>query len=171
MSHSSVSRKSMNFESSARRDFRFWALLAFGAAFFVSTLFVAPSTNCDNQGDCAPWLVIVARGLGGLATIIAISYLWTNPSRGCRIDPVSGDIVWWQGRTRAENEKSARIHPLAVGMIRIDRSSERSDEIHLFNMAGERQPYFDANVLPWQFEGWIADLTACFPHIVVEVRQ
>ncbi len=161
----------LKFESCARYDVRFWALLVFGAGIFAATMMLEPSKNCDSNGNCAPILVIIACGLSGLATVIAIAHLWVNSSRGCCIDAKSGDLMWWQGRTRNRNENAGRINPNDIGRIFIDRQRESSDEIHLFDTAGNRQPYFDINVLPWRFEAWIGHLTVQFPHIIVEEKS
>ena len=160
-----------HFESSARRDIRFWALLIVGAFFLAIALSVDPSENCDSSGDCAPILVLVARAFGALAVMIAVSYLWVDQSRGCQIDPVTGDLMWWQGRTKSQSGKAGRINPRDISIVRIDRMSESSDEIHLYDKGGERQPYFDANVLPWWFEKWLAEFAVAYPHIVIEDRE
>ncbi len=55
-------------------------------------------------------------------------------------------------------------------MIRIDRRDEGSDQVHLYNLAGERQFYFDEEVIGWDPERWAAAMHERWPHIVVDVK-
>jgi hypothetical protein len=47
--------------------------------------------------------------------------------------------------------------------------SERSDEVHLYDLNGERQFCFDEEVIGWDQEGWAKAMAERWPHIVVEM--
>ena len=69
--------KKLEYHMSARRHYRTYLVLAFGAFFMFTGLTVDPATNCDESGrHCAPWLVYVALGMGVLArSAVAWMYL------------------------------------------------------------------------------------------------
>jgi hypothetical protein len=92
-----------------------------------------------------------------------------NTSRGSRLDPATGDLVWWQNRTRKHAGEHGRIHPSQIGRIRLTKESERADTVHLYNLEGVRQPYFDAEVIPTAIEKWAGRLVARWPHIRFEI--
>ena len=54
--------------------------------------------------------------------------------------------------------------------IAIVSQSDSMDEVHLYDLAGERQHYFDGEVIPSPFEGWAKTLAEAYPHIQVDVR-
>ena len=157
------------FERSARRDFRFWAILLFGAVFLYAGLTIDPQSNCSDSGECAPWLVPIAAIIGALATVTAAARLLANTRRGSLIDPDTGDLVWWQNRASGHPGDHGRIHPGEISRIRIVKESESTDGVHLYDTTGARQPYFDADVIPWQVEEWAARLVARYPHIVLDI--
>jgi hypothetical protein len=47
-------------QTSGRRGFSFYGLLAVGLVFVYAGATVDPATNCSWGGECAPWLVPVA---------------------------------------------------------------------------------------------------------------
>lgn len=157
-------------EVSARRDVRFWAMLLFGAVFFWGGVTIDPQTNCSEDGECAPWLVPVAAGIGALVLLAGTAQLWANTRRGSRIDPETGDLVWWQNRASGHDGDSGRIHPSQISRLRIVKESEGADGVHLYDLAGQRQHFFDGEVIPWDAEKWAARLAARWPHIKVEVE-
>lgn len=158
------------FERSARRDFRFWAILLFGAVFLYAGLTIDPQSNCSEGGECAPWLVPIAAVIGALATVTAAARLLANTRRGSRIDPDTGELVWWQNRASGHPGDHGRIHPQEISRIRIVKESESTDGVHLYDRDGVRQAYFDADVLPWQIEEWAERLVARWPHIALVIE-
>ncbi|CAN5175777.1 hypothetical protein BH10PSE13_BH10PSE13_03870 [soil metagenome] len=158
------------FERSARRDFRMWAILLVGLVFAWAGSVVDPATNCDESGECAPWLVPVAKWTGIIFAMAGAGQLWANPSRGSRIDAATGDLVWWQRRIGTRGGDEGRIHPSRIARIEIVRQSDSADAVHLFDCNGERLAYFDEEVIPLQQERWTKRLTEAWPHILVNVR-
>lgn len=159
----------MDYEHSARRDFRWWGLFLVGAVFLYAGSVVDPATNCDPSGrECAPWLVPIAKWMGAAFGLLGAARLVANPRSGSRIDPVTGDLVWWQERCGTSGGKEGRIHPSQISVIRIVPQSEDMDEVHLYDLGGVRQPYFDGEVIPWPFETWAKRLGEKWPHIRIE---
>ena len=159
------------YQHSARRDLRWWMLLLVGGVMFYAGVTVDPAKNCDESGrNCAPWLVPVAVVIGGAFGLLGAARLAANPRQGSRIDPATGDLVWWQERFGATGGKEGRIHPSQISRIAIVAQSDDMDEVHLYNLAGERQHYFDGEVIPAPFERWARALAAAYPDIKVDVR-
>lgn len=157
------------YECSARRDFRFWALLLIASVFLYGGLTIDPRDNCSEGGECAPWLVPVAAIIGAIGTITACAQLLANTKRGSQIDPDSGDLVWWQNRASGHPGDHSRIHPDKISRIRIERESEGADGVHLYDLEGVRQPFFDTDVIPGRSDIWAARLHARYPHITLEI--
>ena len=63
-------------QTSGRKDFRLYALLAFGLVFAFAGATIDPATNCDESGACAPWLVPVAFWMGVLATVAGLAAVY-----------------------------------------------------------------------------------------------
>ncbi len=159
-----------SYRRSARTDVRLWLLFAIGLLFFWAGSVVDPADNCSADGrECAPWLVPLAQGLGALFALGAGLALLANPNRGSGIDPVTGELIWWQGRIGTSGGDEGRIHPLRIGRVRIVRQDDSADEIHLYDLAGDRLFWFDAEVVPWPPDRWAARLTARWPHIRVDI--
>lgn len=156
------------FERSARRDLRVWLMFLVGLGFLAAGLTVDPASNCGADGECAPWLVPVAKWMGAIVTLAGAGQLVANTRRGSRIDPASGDLLWWQNRTAQSSRREGRIHPSQISRIRISRNSDGDDHISLYDLQGNRQPWFDAEVIPWPQDRWIARFAAEWPQIVVE---
>jgi hypothetical protein len=158
-----------DYEHSARRDIRWWGLLLIGAVFLYTGAVVDPATNCDASGrECAPWLVPVAKWMGAVFGLLGAAYLVANPRSGSRFDPATGELVWWQARYGASGGREGRIHPSQISRIRVVSQSDSMDGVHLYDLAGVRQPYFDGEVIPSPFEEWAKDLAEKWPHIEVE---
>lgn len=156
---------------SARTDYRMWLLLAFGLVFCWAGSVIDPADNCSEDGrECAPWLVPLAQGFGALVALAAAANMLANPNRGSRIDPATGDLVWWKGRIGATGGDEGRIHPSRIGTIRIVRQDDSEDAVHLYDLDGHRQFWFDEEVIPWPHERWAARLAAAWPHITVEIE-
>lgn len=158
------------YRRSARTDFRMWLLLVFGIIFFGTGSVVDPADNCGEDGrECAPWLVPLAQGLGAVVALAAGLNMLANPNRGSFVDPATGDLVWWQRRIGAQGGDEGRIHPSHISRIRIVRGDESDDEVHLYDLAGDRLFWFDNEVIPWPYERWAGRLAEQWPHIRVEV--
>ena len=76
-------------------------------------------------------------------------------------------LVWWQNRLASGEGDAGRIHPSRISKIRIVSDSD-SDAVHLYDLNGERQPFFDTEVIPWPYDKWADGLAAQWPHIQVE---
>lgn len=123
-----------SYRRSARTDYRMWLLLVFGTVFFWAGSVIDPADNCSEDGECAPWLVPLAQGLGALVAAGAAMNMLANPNRGSFVEPVTGDLVWWQGRIGATGGDEGRIHPSRIGKIRIVRQDDSDDAVHLYNL-------------------------------------
>ena len=159
------------YERSARRDIRWWGMFLVGSVMCYGASTVEPAKNCDELGrECAPWLVRVVMVVGGVFGLLGAARLVVNPRSGSRIDPLTGDLLWWQERFGTRSGKQGRIHPSRISRISIVSQSDSMDEVHLYDLAGERQPYFDGEVIPSPVEGWAKTLAESYPHIRVDVR-
>lgn len=157
----------LDFERSARRDYRFWLVLALGALFLLAGVTADPTTNCSEGGECAPWLVPIAAVIGLGAMAMGAGALTANVSRGCRYDPLTRELSWWQGRRRGRGGESGRIAVDEIGVVRLQTDSD-SSAISLYDRRGERLPWFDAEVVPWPHERWVEKLLREAPAIRVE---
>lgn len=157
------------FRCSARTELRFWVLLLIGLVFCYASFTIEPASNCSSDGECAPWLVPLAGLMGLGATAIALGTLLANPKRGMMIDPATGELVWWQNGTTLHGSDGGRIAPADIARIVIRRDSE-GDELHLYDRAGERLPYFDTAVIRGTAEQWAGHAAARWPHIAVEIK-
>ena len=154
----------------ARSDFRLWAVLAIGLLFAIVSLVTDPTTNCAEGGDCAPWLVPLAGAFGGAMALAAAIALVRDIERGSRLDSRTGELVWWQGRTRQRPGYGGSISPGRIAEIRIDRSGD-SDRLRLIDVDGQPVPGFDEEVVPTPLAGWAEALARHAPHIrVTELR-
>lgn len=134
---------------------------------FLATIYADPG-NCDASGrNCASWLIPIARMVGGAFGLLGAARLLANPSRGSAIDPVTGDLVWWQDRVGPSGGKGGRIHPSQISRIRIVSDSD-SDEVHLYDLAGERQAFFDTEVIPWPYDKWAERFVEKWSHVQLE---
>ena len=156
------------FNSSARRDVRAWGMFVVGAV-FVFAAFSADPRNCNSDGECAPWLMPIALVMGALIGLSGLGALMANPNRGSGFDPDTGDLIWWQNRHGTSGGDEGRIAPEDISMIRVDRRDEGSDAVHLYNRAGERQFYFDEEVIGLDAKRWAEAMHARWPHIVVKI--
>lgn len=158
-----------SYRRSARTDFRMWLLLAFGLVFFWAGSTIDPASNCSEDGrECAPWLVPLAQGLGALVALGAGLNMLANPNRGSFIDPATGDLVWWQGRVGTSGGDEGRIHPSRISRLRIVSQDDSDDEVHLYDLEGNRLFWFDQEVIPWPYERWAERLAARWPHIEID---
>lgn len=156
----------MAHQVSGRRDFRLYLLLAFGVFFAWAGLAVDPATNCDESGECAPWLVHVAFWMGVVATIAAVAGLVFNPKRGSRINARTGELEWW-------NEAHASLRGVLkladIAVIRVDTVSDNST-VKLLDARGELMPFGGTEVVPWRLEKWAREVQQRYPHIRVEME-
>jgi hypothetical protein len=157
------------FERSARRDLRWWLMALVGAAFLFASQTVRPEENCSADGECAPWLVPLAGVMGAVVLAGGAGQLLANPRRGSRIDPAAGTLEWWQGRTRGWPGDHGAIALADIARIRIQRRDEGSDAVSLYDRNGERQPFFDSEVIPWRHENWARSLMLIAPWIELDL--
>lgn len=155
----------MRHEVSGRRDFRIYLMLAFGLIFVWAGATVDPAANCNESGECAPWLVPVAFWLGVLVTLAGVMGLLRNPRRGSRIDARSGELEWWN---EAHASLKGRLALADVAVIRVDTASDTST-VKLFDRHGELMPFGGTEVVPWRLEKWARDVAQRYPHIRVEM--
>lgn len=160
----------LTFESSARRDLRWWMMAFVGAIFVFASQTIRPESNCSADGECAPWLVPLAGFLGAVALAGGTGQLLANPRRGSRIDPDAGTLEWWQGRTARYPGDHGAIALADIARIRIQRQDEGQDCVSLYGHDGDRLPFFDAEVIPWRHEAWARALIAFAPDIGLEMH-
>ncbi len=159
------------YKRTARTSFWPWAMLAVGIAFAYLGSTIDPARNCDESGNCAPWLVPIGYVMGIGLILMSVGPLWANPTSGSYIDPETGDLIWWKNRNPKVAGDSGRLHPSRIGRIRIVRLSERADEVHLYDIYGALQPWFDAEVIPFNQEKWAKRLIAAWPHIQLDIED
>lgn len=155
------------YECSARKGVMWWALLLVGLMFVFAAYSVDPLKNCDETGNCAPWLVPLAGIMGWCATAMALGQLWANPRHGYRIEAATGDLVWWKNRTARNEGDIGRIHPSAIASIRVDLGDE-NESVSLYEGNGERLAYFDTDLLPWPYDRWAERFQRAYPHIRID---
>ncbi|MFT3986244.1 hypothetical protein [Aestuariivirga sp.] len=161
---------SFSFERSARSDFRIWLMLLVGIGFFWAGITVDPDTNCDDSGNCAPWLVPVAKWMGAVFATMGLCALWVNPRRGSCIDAASGHLRWWQSRAPGFSNMEGSIVPSRIGRIVIVNKSEGDDKAYLYDLDGASQAHFSGECIPWPYQNWARRLAAQWPHILVEEK-
>lgn len=156
------------FESSARRDLRWWALLLVGLVFAYCGFTIDPLTNCSEDGECAPWLVPLGAVVGVVAALGGAAQLLVNARRGSRFDLQANQLQWWQNRTALSPGDSGSIALDQIGRILINRRSEDAD-ISLYDLSGERLHNFDREVIGWSIDRWAEQVQAVMPSIALEV--
>lgn len=150
----------------ARSDWRIWLMLLAGLLFTYLSYQIDPQLNCDESGNCNSWVVYIARSMGAFFALAGVAVLIGNQPRGSGVDLATGDLIWWHGRTSGLHR-----HPLQdISRIRVDIGSD-SDDIHLYDGAGERIGFTGTEVIPWPYQGWAAKVTERYPHILLEVRE
>ncbi|RVT39650.1 hypothetical protein [Sphingobium algorifonticola] len=142
-------------------------MLLVGAMFILTAHTVDPLKNCDEGGNCASWLVPIAGIIGWSALAMALGLLVVNPNRGCRIDSLTGDLLWWQDRTLRSEGNTGRIHPSRIARIRVDLRGD-SDSVSLYDVDGERLAWFDETTIPWPYDRWAARFHRAYPHILLD---
>lgn len=159
------------FERSARRDLRWWMIGIVGALFLSAALTVRPEDNCSEDGACAPWLVPLAGVMGALALAGATGQLLANTTGGSRLDLAAGTLEWWQGRTRNHPGDHGAIALTDIARIAIRQRDEDSEAVSLYGHDGERQAFFDSDVIPWPPEDWARRLVKQVPSIVLDLSD
>ncbi|RYG22786.1 MAG: hypothetical protein EON93_24750, partial [Burkholderiales bacterium] len=147
-------------QTSGRRDFKVYAVLAVGLVFVFAGATIDPATNCDASGECAPWLVPVAFWLGALASLSGAMGLIRNPRRGSRINARTGELMWWN---EIHASASGSLNLADVAIIRVDASSD-SSTVKLLNGKGELMPFGGVEVVPWRLEAWARGVAKIQPH-------
>lgn len=161
----------ISFEKTARRDLRWWMMLVIGAMFLGTAMMVPPQSNCNASGECAPWLIPVAGMMGALALAMAFGQLAANMQRGSKVDFAAGTIEWWQGRTARHPGDHGAIALEDIASIRIQHRDEGANAVSLYDRAGERQAFFDEEVIPWRQEEWARRVIAQVPGIELDLRD
>ncbi|RYZ13865.1 MAG: hypothetical protein EON61_05730 [Alphaproteobacteria bacterium] len=152
-------------QTSGRRDFRLYAVLAVGLVFVFAGSTIAPASNCSESGECAPWLVPVAFWLGALASLSGAVGLIRNPRRGSRINVRTGELMWWN---EVHPSASGSLNLADVSIIRVDASSDSSTVV-LLDGKGGLMPFGGVEVVPWRLEAWARGVARLQPHIRVEL--
>lgn len=152
-------------QTSGRRDFRLYALLAFGLVFACAGATIDPATNCSDSGECAPWLVPVAFWMGVLAFAAGLIGIVRDFRRGSCINARTGELVWWN---EVHASASGRLKLSDVSIIRVDASSE-STTVLLLDRQGKLLPFAGVEVLPGRLEQWARGVAKLQPHIRVEL--
>jgi hypothetical protein len=156
------------FERTARQDLRWWGLFVVGLIFWWMGMSVDPAGNCSADGECAPWLVPLAAGMGVLALLGGGAMLIANPRRGSRVDSATATLYWWQGRRLPRYPgESGSVALGDIKRIRIVTTSE-SDSIFFYGDDG-LLPLPDGEAWPWPYQDWAQRLAAAYPHIEVVV--
>ena len=151
---------------SARRDLRFWMMLLVGAVFVYGGFTIEPATNCNDSGECAPWLVPLGGVMGLGVVAMALGPLLANPQRGIMLDPATDELVWWQNRTARHPGDEGRIAPEQIARIRYVSQGDAT-EIHVYDRQGNRLPYLDEEVIPGWPLTWARHMVGRWPHIVL----
>lgn len=152
-------------QTSGRKDFRLYAILAIGLVFVFAGATIDTATNCDDSGECAPWLVPVAFWMGVLASVAGLMGLIRNPRRGSRINARTGELMWWN---EIHASASGSLNLADVSVIRVDTSSD-SSTVKLLGGQGELLPFGGVEVVPWRLEEWARGVARLQPHIRVEL--
>ena len=152
-------------QTSGRRDFRLYALLAFGLVFACAGATIDPAANCSDSGECAPWLVPVAFWMGVLAFAAGLIGIVRDFRRGSCINARTGELVWWN---EVHASASGRLKLSDVSIIRVDASSE-STTVLLLDRQGKLLPFAGVEVLPGRLEQWARGVAKLQPHIRVEL--
>lgn len=155
----------MVYQTSGRKDFRLYAVLAFGLVFVFAGATIDPATNCDESGECAPWLVPVAFWMGVLASLAGLTGIVRNFRRGSRINARTGELHWWN---EVHASASGSLNLADVSVIRVDTSSD-SSTVKLLDGEGGLLPFAGTEVLPSRLEQWARGVSKMQPHIVVEL--
>lgn len=156
-------------EFSARTDIGNWLMVLVGSVFLYGGFTIEPATNCNDSGECAPWLVPIAGVVGLGFAAMGAGNLWANPRRGLRLDPVTGELVWWQNRMIRHPGDEHRIAPERIARIRIVSGSDSTD-LHVYDTTGERLPFLDETVIPGATQRWAEHMVARWPHIRLVVE-
>jgi len=152
-------------QTSGRRDFKLYAVLAVGLVFVFAGATIEPARNCSEDGECAPWLVPLAFWLGALASLLGAMGLIRNPRRGSRINARTGELMWWN---EVHASASGSLNLADVSVIRVDTSSD-SASVQLLNGKGEVMHFGGVDVVPWRLEAWARGVAKLQPHILVEL--
>lgn len=152
-------------QTSGRRDFKLYAVLAVGLVFVFAGATIEPARNCSEDGECAPWLVPLAFWLGALASLLGAMGLIRNPRRGSRINARTGELMWWN---EVHASASGSLNLADVSIIRVDTSSD-SASVQLLNGKGELMHFGGVDVVPWRLEAWARGVARLQPHIRVEL--
>jgi hypothetical protein len=160
---------SLSFESSARRDIRWWGLFVAGLVFWIAGNSIDPRENCSDNGECAPWLVPLAAGMGALALCGGAAMLIANPRRGCRVNAATGMLHWWQGRRGGQlASEEGGIAIAKIARIRVVNTSD-SDHIYFYRADGALLPLPENEAFPWPYQDWAGRLVRAYPHIELTV--
>jgi hypothetical protein len=167
----SGAQRALVYQTSARRDIRWWLLLVVGLVFAGAASTVDPRQNCSADGECAPWLVPLALAMGVSAIIGALLQLIINPRRGSHVDVAAGELIWWQGKVRdGRSSDGGRVPLAAIARIRIIRNSDGADDLFLYGHDGGLLPFTGVEVIPWPYDGWAKSLLPFCPGLRIDAE-
>ena len=157
----------------ARQDFRYWLMLIAGLAFFIIGLKQDAAQNCDEAGNCAPWLVYAAVVIGFLFAIGGAIILIRNNRLGSYVDLETNELVWWTQLPRHVplNIEANYIQRILLSDVTKVKLSLRSDDdrVTLFYRSGLETPFPGTAVIPSNAKEWVEELSRRVPHITIEI--
>ena len=165
--------KILVYDVSARQDFRCWLMLIAGLAFFIIGLTQDAAKNCDEAGNCAPWLVYAAIVIGFIFAIGGALLLIRNSRQGSYVDIVTEELVWWTQLPRQVSLDHAanyfgRILLSDVAKVKLNLRNDE-DRVFLFNHSGLEIPFPGTAVISSNVRAWGEELSKRFPHITIEI--
>ena len=165
--------KILVYDFSARQDFRYWLMLIAGLAFMIIGLKQDAAQNCDEAGNCAPWLVYAAVVIGFIFAIGGAILLIKDNRHGSYVDLEANELVWWTQLPRRvtlelEANYFRRILLSDVAKVKLNLRND-DDRVSLLNRSGLEIPFAGTAVIRSNAKGWAEELSRRFPHIAIEI--
>lgn len=98
---------------------------------------------------------------------MALGRLLANPRRGYGIDPETGNLFWWKGRTAKHEGDTGSVHTAQIVSIRVDLR-EDCQGLSLYGEDGERLAYFDEELVPWPHDRWAEQFKHAYPDVRID---
>lgn len=163
--------RALEFTASGRFDVRYWLLLLVGLAFAYAGYTVDPRTNCDTNGECAPWLVPIALVIGVVSSMAAAAHLIVNAQRGSYIDLNTRELVWWEGKVRdGRTSDEGRLALDQIARVKIVDGGDSSDDVYLYDHNDQLLPFAGSEVIRWPFCDWAEKLADHCPGLTIDQK-